>query len=152
MCIRDRIWLNEGLASVAELYPNPDYLILLDEAHKKDKLIPLINLCDTFPREASDTFLAYAEAASFTQFLFQHQGSEGVQSLIRQYSSGENCQQGIQSAFGGNLEQFEFQWRQETFGEVSPITALENFSPWLMLLTLAIIFPIILAISISAKG
>jgi hypothetical protein len=62
--------VDEGLASQVELYPNSDYPILLEDAVKREALIPIASLCQTFPRDASSALLSYAQAASFTKYLY----------------------------------------------------------------------------------
>lgn len=137
-------WLNEGLASLAELYPNPDYLSLLQSAYKKDSLLSISSLCQEFPRDASGAFLAYAQASSFTRFLHQQYGSSGLESLIRQYADGLDCSRGAQVALGSSLTQLERQWRQDIFGENLVLTALTNFLPWLVLLGIILFVPALL--------
>jgi len=136
------IWLNEGLASIAELYPNPDYLILLNKAVKEDNMLPMASLCETFPRDASGAFLAYAEATSFTRFLYQQYGTAGLESLARAYADGLSCERGVQIALDRTLTQLERQWRQQAFREDALLTALTNLSPWIVILALVLIFPL----------
>lgn len=135
-------WLNEGLASIAELYPNPDYLILLNKALDEDSMLPIVSLCDTFPRDASGAFLAYAEATSFTRFLYQQYGTTGLEALTRAYADGMSCERGVQTALGSTLTQLERQWRREAFREDALLKALRNLSPWLIILVLALIVPL----------
>ncbi|HEC61921.1 MAG TPA: hypothetical protein ENI27_06660 [bacterium] len=140
------VWLNEGLASVNELYANPDYLTLLDNAQKNKTLYPISSLCTTFPRDASGAFLAYAQATSFTRYLHQQYGSSGLHDLLRQYADGLDCERGIQVALGSTLTQLEHQWRSEYFGENAFLTALYNLLPWLVLLVAALGVPLGLTI------
>ena len=135
-------WLNEGLASIAELYPNPDYLILLNKALDDDSMLPIVSLCDTFPRDASGAFLAYAEATSFTRFLYQQYGTTGLEALTRAYADGMSCERGVQTALGSTLTQLERQWRREAFREDALLKAFRNLSPWLIILVLALIVPL----------
>ena len=128
------VWLNEGLASVAELYPNPDYLTLLDKANDDDKLLPLTSLCQTFPRDASGAFLAYAQATSFTRYLHQQFGSTGLEKLARAYADGLSCERGVQTALGSTLPQLERSWRGEAFREDALLKVLAKLAPWLVLL------------------
>jgi len=93
-------WLNEGLASAAELYPNPDYLILLKSGLEKDELIPISTLCGTFPREAASIYLGYAEAASFTRFIQLQYGSIMLDQIVKQYANGLDCSRGVEVALG----------------------------------------------------
>jgi hypothetical protein len=135
-------WLSEGLATVAELYPNPDYLVLLENAHNKGNLPSIKSLCQSFPRDASGAFLAYAQSASFTRYLHQRFGSSGMQQLVRQYADGLGCERGIEAALGVPLAQLEREWRKEVFGENIYLTALNNLLPWLVLLLVMAIIPI----------
>ncbi len=116
-------WLNEGLASQAELYPNPDYRRALSRATTEHNLLPLTSLCQSFPRDASNAFLAYAQSASFTEFLYQKFGSSGINHLIIQYQDGKDCQTGVQAAFGTSLSQLQTQWEREALGS-DPIALL----------------------------
>jgi hypothetical protein len=144
-------WLDEGLASIAELYPNPDYLVLLDNAVDKDELLPMASLCDTFPRDASSAFLAYAQATSFTRFLQQQYGSAGLGKLAEAYADGMTCERGVQVALGSTLKQLELRWRREAFGNAATLRALANLSPWLVVLILVLIVPIWLTINGARK-
>lgn len=139
-------WFNEGLASTAELYANPDYLTLLDNAYKNKTLFPMSSLCTTFPRNAPDAFLAYAQATSFTRYLHQQYGSSGLHDLLKHYADGLDCERGIQVALGSTLTQLESQWRSESFGENATLTALYNLLPWLVLLIAALGIPLGLTI------
>jgi len=141
------IWFNEGLASVAELYPNPDYLILLNSATKKNELLPIASLCRSFPPDASRAFLAYSEANSFTRYLYQQYGSSGLQKLLNTYADGIDCERGVQVAFGNTLSQLEHQWRREALGENEIQTALVNLLPWLVLLVVILAVPMGLSIA-----
>src|SRR5574341_338812 len=132
-------WLNEGLASVAELYPNPDYLTLLNKALDDDKLLPITSLCQTFPRDASGAFLAYAQATSFTRYLHQQYGSAGLEKLARAYADGLSCDRGVQTALGSTLPQLERSWRGAAFKEDALLKVLANLSPWLVLLLALVI-------------
>jgi hypothetical protein len=128
------IWLIEGLASISELYPNPDYEILLDHARQTESFVPLANLCAAFPRDASNALLAYAESASFTRFLHTNFGASGLMALIDAYTNGLSCERGPQTALGRDLTQLERQWRQQTFAENPTLASLQALLPWLVLL------------------
>jgi len=83
----------------------------------------LTSLCQSFPRDASNAFLAYAQSASFTEFLYQKFGSSGINHLIIQYQDGKDCQTGVQAAFGTSLSQLQTQWEREALGS-DPIALL----------------------------
>lgn len=139
-------WFNEGLASIAELSPNPDYQILLENAYGKGTLMPFASLCIVFPRDASGALLAYAQAASFTQYLYNQFGKSGLEQLYAQYASGADCEGGLEQALGSSLVIQEHQWRQQTFAESLWLAALQDLLPWLTLLAVISGGPLFLAL------
>ena len=49
-------WLREGTATLAEVNPNPDYDRVLANAGANNTLIPLKDLCISFPPNADTAF------------------------------------------------------------------------------------------------
>jgi hypothetical protein len=135
-------WLNEGLASLAELFPNPDYEVLLDSAFQKDKLIPIATLCKNFPVDASGTLLGYAESASFVTYLHTRYGADRLQALVDQTVDGSDCENGFQNALQIGLYQADQEWRQERFGAKANQIAINELLPWLALLFAVLVAPI----------
>jgi hypothetical protein len=146
------VWLNEGLASSAELYPNPDYQVLLKNASQKNNLLPLNSLCEVFPRDVSNALLAYAQSASFTNYLHQRFGKSGILSLVQNYSNGLSCERAVEAALGKSMAQLERQWRGDTFSENTLSTALGNMLPWLVLPALILGIPLALALLRGRKS
>jgi len=144
-------WLNEGLSSIAELFPNSDYQRFMEDAYKENALLPISQLCKPFPRDAAGAYLAYAEAASFTRYLHEQYGSLLIDQLVRQYANGLDCERGIEVALGSSMDQLEREWRRETLGEDPWLTALTNLAPWLLLLFAILAVPIILVI-VTLRG
>jgi hypothetical protein len=139
-------WLNEGLASVAELYPNPDYLVLINSSLERDDLIPITSLCNTFPREAAGAYLAYAESASFTRFIQLQYGSILLDQIVQQYANGLDCSRGVEVALGKTLSEVEREWQRESLGDDPWFTALRNLAPWLVLLVAVLVVPVTLVL------
>jgi hypothetical protein len=135
-------WLVEGIASISETYPNPDYLRILDSAINNKQLIPIQDLCISFPTDASTVYLAYAQSASFTRFLYKKFGSSGLQNVMLQYADGLDCQEGIKAVFGMSLSQLEYRWQQEVLGVNTTSLVFQNISPYLLLLLIVGIIPI----------
>ncbi len=127
-------WLNEGLASAAELFPNPNYPILLNRAYERDALIPIAQLCNRFPSDAANFQLAYAQAASFTWYLQGMYGYEKMEALLASYADGLDCEQGIAQVYGDTLSYLERGWRQNEFQENPFLALLNEIGPWLILL------------------
>jgi hypothetical protein len=128
------IWLQEGVATQVELAANPDYPRALALASEKKTLIPMADLCGSFPQEAGRAFLAYAEAESFTNYLIKKYGQTGLLALTKAYGDGLDCGQGAQHALGQPLSQLETDWRASTLGENAGMTALINLFPYLAIL------------------
>lgn len=142
---RAPMWLLEGLASLGEMYPNPDYLSVLETAVDEDSLVPLAALCETFPRDLSGATLAYAQSTSFVRFLHQNYGSTGIASLLNQYKDGLGCEAGVKAALGSSLAQLEGRWHTETLGRNISLAAWNQIRPYL-LLALIILIPVGLSI------
>jgi len=136
-------WLNEGLASRAELFPNPNYPILLSRAHEREALLSIAYLCDRFPTDAANFQLAYAQAASFTEFLQGMYGNEKMEALLTAYGDGLDCQRGVKQVYNASLMELERDWRQNQFQENPILATLQEMTPWLVLLG-AILTPMLI--------
>jgi len=134
--------LNEGLASTAELFPNPDYPLLLKTAYERQLIIPMADLCQSFPVDAANFQLAYAEASSFTWYLLTQYGNDGIEALLAAYADGFGCQRAPEVALGMRLEDLESGWRQVTFNESPLLTAIQSLLPW-MIIFFAFLLPLI---------
>jgi hypothetical protein len=137
-------WLREGLPSMAELFPNPDYAVLLQNAYETESLLAMESLCESFPREASNFLLAYAQSANFTWFIYENYGSTGLEALSLAYADGLNCDQGVQQAIGISLTELDRAWRKQTFGENTLLAVFQDLLPWITILGLILVGPFVL--------
>lgn len=144
-------WLREGTATLAEIYPNADYDRVLATASASNALIPLKDLCVAFPTDVGQAFLAYAEARSFTSYVHSTYGSAGLLSLVSSYADGVDCENGTERAFGLSLSALELNWRSSVLGQNAFLSTLENISPYLVLLCLVLIIPLIGIVSTLRK-
>ncbi|MEW6027942.1 MAG: peptidase MA family metallohydrolase [Chloroflexota bacterium] len=135
-------WLDEGIASLVEQYPNPDYESALAQATNSGALLPLSELCTSFPPDAARAFLAYAESESFTRFLFDQYGTSGLAALTSAYADGLDCEQGARRALGVSLTQLEARWREAALGENRAGVAARNLLPYVILLGLMLMVPV----------
>ena len=136
------VWLREGAALNAELYPDPDYEAALTAAVESNSLIPLSELCASFPPDSARAFLAYAQSRSFTRFLFDHFGVTGVSALVSAYADGMDCEQGARRALEQPLSQLETRWRGTALGENRSGAAAANLLPYFLVLALALFVPV----------
>ncbi len=144
-------WLSEGIASLAELYPNPDYKLALERALENNTLIPIDELCDPFSRDASLAFLSYAEAASFARYLHTNYGSSGLDELISAYADGLSCEAGAQRVFGKPLTYLDTNWQETVLGANIFGVAFRNVSPYLLLFAIVLAAPIAQAFTMLRK-
>ena len=136
------LWLREGLATQAELYPNPDFAAALEDAAQSNTLIPLTDLCDSFPTDATGAFLAYAEAESFTRYLLNTYGGEAFANLATAYVDGLDCDSAPVESLGASLSQLDVNWRETVLGENRTPVILAALLPYLILLALILIVPL----------
>jgi hypothetical protein len=136
-------WLREGTAALAEIYPNPDYDRVLTDAVASGHLIALQDLCASFPADTGQAFLAYAESRSFTNYLHETFGSSGLLKLASSYADGVDCERGAQLALGISLSTLETRWHASALGQTSLLPALQNLTPYLVLLCLVLIVPLL---------
>jgi len=146
-------WLREGMATLAEVYPNTEYERVLLDASANDQLIPLKSLCTSFPSDTGQAFLAYAESRSFVDYLHESYGSSGLANLMASYADGLGCEHGTERALGVTLSNLEGQWRTSAFGQDRFRSVIQNISPYLVLLCLVLIIPFIgIVMTLRKKG
>jgi hypothetical protein len=136
------VWLVEGVASMVERYPNPDYARALEIASVNDTLIPFEDLCASFPADSGSAFLAYAQSQSFVTYIRDSFGVSGISRLTATYSDGFDCDLGATKALGSSLGQLETRWRETALGMNRGGVAFRNLLPFLLLLFIVLIVPI----------
>jgi hypothetical protein len=140
------VWLLEGIATNAEFSLDPSYRQTLTRAAEEQRLIPIRDLCDHFPAGGEEVYLAYAEAQSFVQFLKEKKGNDGLSSLLAEYASGTACDAGFENVYGISLQQMEYRWQQHTFGFNPFFLLLGQMSPYLLLLLMVALLPLLLSV------
>jgi hypothetical protein len=136
------MWLREGIATISEIYPSPDYARSLTYAVENESLLPLTSLCGDFPVDASSRFLAYAQAESFTRYLVDQHGISSLNLLIRAYTDGLGCEQAVQRALGASLSELEYSWRAERLGEDRMGMALKNLAGYILIFAVLLFLPL----------
>jgi hypothetical protein len=136
------VWLLEGIASMVELYPNPDYARALEIASSDNSLLPFESLCASFPADAGSAFLAYAQSQSFVSYIRDSFGSSGLARLTNSYSEGFSCELGATNALGAPLSQLDARWRENVLGQNTSGVAARNLLPFLLLLALVLMVPL----------
>ena len=135
-------WLREGLAALVEINPTSEYDRVLRDASIRAGLIPLLDLCDSFPAEPDRAFLAYAEARSFTTYLRKTFGSSALIDLAHRYADGVTCERGVEIVYGTSFAQLELRWRESMLGENALGVAVQNMLPYLILCAIVLGIPL----------
>lgn len=140
--LKQPAWLLEGFASMMEQYPNPDYAAALKTASERNTLIPMADLCASFPADAGAVFLAYAQSQSFLAYLRSTHGNSGIARLTKAYSDGYSCELGATNALGQPLSRLDARWRETVLGQNVAAVAFRNLYPFMLLLFIVLIVPL----------
>ncbi len=139
------VWLNEGLATSAELSPNPEYYSILQNAVHDHSLLDFADMCTSFPQDISNVYLAYAQSGDFVQFLIHSYGSQKLIPLIHAYQNAKDCVAPLQTTYGLTLTDLTQKWLKEQYGVVPLNFVFNNFAPWLAVLTIILLIPFLLS-------
>jgi len=105
-------------------------------------LLAFESLCASFPPDAGNAFLAYAQSQSFVSYIRDSFGSTGLTRLASSYSEGFSCELGATSALGTPLSQLDTRWRENVLGQNTAGIAMRNLLPFLLLLALVLMVPL----------
>ena len=133
------VWLNEGIATNAELYSDPLQTELLQLANSSDTLLPFISLCKAFPQDGISARLAYAQSASFVRYMYEQYNSVGFGILVDAYAHNEDCLAASVASFGKDLLSLESDWRSATFDSAAGAQAWLRALPWPTIFTSALV-------------
>ena len=136
-------WLSEGLATLQERQANPAYRFELEQALNANALLTMESLCASFPISENDALLAYAQSASFTQYLLDVYGMGGILQLLDAYQEGTTCTGGIQRIYQRSLSQLESEWKTLHLQVPTMWQRIRPILPWGLILLLVIILILI---------
>ena len=126
-------WLDEGLATDNEGVRDPNGESMLAAAAIRNQLIPLKQLCSSFPEDPQKAALAYAQSRSFVVFIRERYGLDGLQDLIRTFHRVNDCEIGVQEALGLSLTTLETQWKSSLPQRRSLVSILAANGAWIVL-------------------
>ncbi len=133
-------WLLEGIATSAELNPNPDFERVLISASQANTLLPMESLCAQFPEDAPAAYLAYAQSGSFVQYLMSTRGKDSLQILLAAYRNGIGCEDAVYQTYGSDLGRLDLEWRRAVLGYEPLTAALNTLLPYIIL-TASVLLP-----------
>lgn len=133
-------WFDEGLATLFEREPNPNYEAILAEAVAAGQTIPFADLCNTFPAAPEQAVLAYAQSASLIRQIQADYGNRVLGDLIAAYGDGADCHSGVRRVLGVSLIELNQEW----LNRQQPPTPADRFwrenALWLALLAAGFAF------------
>jgi hypothetical protein len=127
-------WLNEGLATLLEARPNPNYALVLETAVANFATLPLADLCEGFPAAEERAVLAYAQSESLLHYVRGQYGNQTVQNLLAAYADGLACDAGVQRVLGRSLADLERDWLAAQQPQAPLARFLGQNGLWLLLL------------------
>jgi hypothetical protein len=135
------VWLMEGLASGAELADNEGYSAALSLAADRKEFILMADLCQSFPQQTEQVYLAYAQSASFAEYLQNEFGHAQLHALMGKYAEGVSCESGFLQTYGMSLSKAQTQWQKDTFRATLLSAFAVNMGPYVILLTILMGLP-----------
>ena len=103
-------WLDEGLAGYNEFNSHRFDWVLIKDAIRQNKLVPLANLRDEFKGNDEQVALAYAESMTAAEYLIDTYGKQGLNNLFSSYQEGKTSDEAFQLAFGRTVSEVETDW------------------------------------------
>ncbi len=128
-------WLSEGLATLQEPAPDPAQRLALEQSAQAGTLLPIASLCSAFPVAGEQAILAYAQSASFVQYLRDVYGSGSVAALLDAHAEGASCLGALERVYQRSPDQLFDEWRRSALtGERAPsrMTTLVGWSAFLL--------------------
>ena len=128
------VWLLEGLATSVELAEKEEYATELSRAADRKEFIAMADLCQTFPQQSDQVYLAYAQSASFMDYLQEEYGHAQLRGLMEKYAEGVSCEAGFLQTYGMSLSKAQAQWQKDTFRTTVLSSFAVNMGPYAILL------------------
>lgn len=114
------VWLDEGLAMLAESDDDTYYENLVLRAYEKNKIISMRTLISPFSADPDKAVLSYAQSLSFVKFLRDNHGYSKILDLLDLFKSGSTCDDALLTIYGKDLKALQVDWLE------SLLTALKN--------------------------
>jgi hypothetical protein len=155
------LWLNEGIAMVAEGSLASEYANALEDAVYYDSLFSLRSISDEYQYIDGDPTLTYAEAYSVTQYIIGEYGNVKILHLLQRLGEGYTDDNALREAFGVDTDRLEKDWRaaigadpmpERTPDESLPITLQTTLPPSYPAITLSTPTPSLELLATDAPG
>lgn len=109
--IESPLWFDEGMAVYNQLYHEPAMTARLNEALAAHNLIPLNQLYFSFPADADQAELAYAQSWNLVSYMYKTFGISKMAALIQAINNPNyDFSQDLQHTIGEDTNHLENQW------------------------------------------
>ena len=136
-------WFDEGLASMNQAQPEPDFAAVLAAARDAGEFLPFGSLCGAFPASPAQARLAYAQSEGLTRYLRTRFGSERLHELLEAYAGGATCSGGVEAVLGLPLEDLGQQYLDADVIADPSAARWRLLRPWLLLAALVLLGPLV---------
>lgn len=103
-------WLDEGLATFVQNADDPRLQPTLDRAVREGRLIPIGALRSSFPLDADQALLSYAQSRSVVEYLVETYGRNTVGDLVLVYQTEVTHDMAVETVLGISMEQLDADW------------------------------------------
>ena len=128
------LWFDEGLASLLESAPNPNYAIRLEEATSSGETMAFVDLCYALPADDDRALLAYAQSVSFIRYIQSEYGNQALQQMITELADGADCQSVSERALGLSLASLNQNWLEQEAPQSLLLRVWRNGRAWLAII------------------
>jgi len=106
------LWLNEGLAELANIEQDAGYDRYLEWAIDTGRILPFSSL-NRFPGNPNLTLVAYGQSKSFIEFLINEFPAGSMSKLMQNISEKKSINDSFKDTFGKDLTEIENMWREK---------------------------------------
>ncbi|HUX88097.1 MAG TPA: peptidase MA family metallohydrolase [Chloroflexota bacterium] len=104
------IWLDEGVAVVAEGAPDPAFQQALAAAAQSHQLLSIQAISGNFPSSTNEATLAYAESQDIVRYFIDTYGSQKLSALIAAFRAGDTSDAAFQQSIQLSTLAFQNAW------------------------------------------
>jgi hypothetical protein len=146
------VWLDEGLASLLQDPPNPNYELILQEAVAAGTMIPFADLCRSFPADSQRVLLAYAQSASLVAYLQTTYGNRVLSEMVQALADGADCQTVVSRVLDMSLAELNQEWLEQQLPQSAAGRLWQRGGVWLLLITGGFVVTLIMVLHHTGPG